>query len=64
MIEEDENVRQAFQLSNRAMLMQRARITWLKMAVDARPPMPEMSSDHRVETFPDILHSPVYGTYS
>ncbi|MEW6406851.1 MAG: helicase-related protein, partial [Chloroflexota bacterium] len=51
MIGEDAAVREAFQLSNRGMLMQRARITWLKMAVDARPPVPELSSDHRWRPF-------------
>jgi len=46
LIEEDDQVREAFQLANRAMLIQRARVTWLKKPADQRPPEPAMDESH------------------
>lgn len=51
LIKEDEQVREAFQLANRAMLIQRSRVTWLKMPVDKRPPAPVLDDAHKWRPF-------------
>ena len=46
LVEEDEQVREAFQLANRAMLIQRGRVTWLKKPVAERQPEPLLDESH------------------
>jgi hypothetical protein len=46
LISEDEQVRWAFQLANRAMLIQRSRVTWLKKPADQRSPEPVLDKTH------------------
>ncbi|HWQ83119.1 MAG TPA: helicase-related protein, partial [Anaerolineales bacterium] len=51
LIKEDEQVREAFQLANKAMLIQRGRVTWLKMPADKRPPVPVLDESHTWRPF-------------
>lgn len=46
LIEADEQIREAFQLANKAMLIQRARITWQKMPIEQRTPEPVPDNSH------------------
>ena len=46
LIEEDEQVREAFQLANQAMLNQRARVVWLKKPADQQQPEPDLDGTH------------------
>ena len=47
LLETDIKVRQAFQMTNQAMLIQRARVTWLKTDESERVDEPNLSDEHR-----------------
>lgn len=51
LIEKDEVVQEAFQLANRSMLIQRARVVWMKQKSDIRPEVPVLSEEHRWRPF-------------
>lgn len=51
LIASDPLVREAFQLANHAMLIQRARSDWLERPGDERPPRPDLDGPHRWRPF-------------
>jgi hypothetical protein len=51
LLEQDDQARLAFQLANRAMLLQRARITWIRSPHDDRPDEPVLDDSHRWRPF-------------
>jgi len=51
LIKEDKQVQEAFRLANRAMLIQRGRVTWLKIPADERPPEPILDKSHTWRPF-------------
>jgi hypothetical protein len=51
LIENDEQALEAFQLANKSMLIQRARIVWMRGNPAERASAPELSEDHRWRPF-------------
>jgi len=51
LVETDKVVREAFQLANRSMLIQRSQVVWVKQKPESRPETPVLSGEHRWRPF-------------